>query len=318
MMMMVAVADTLDLSVHVGPARWPTPVALASGTCGWGEELDGLVDWSAVGAIFTKGLSLQPRQGHPPPRIWEVPSGMLNAIGLENVGVEAFERDKLPFLRRYRGMHGGQVIVNLFGTSIDEYRELARRLDAMEGVDGVEINLSCPNVSAGGIEFGRTPQGCAAVTMAVRQVTRKFVAVKLSPASPVVEVARASADAGADAVCMGNTMPAMAIDIERRMPRLSAKVGGLSGPALHPIAVRWTYEIARAVKGLAVVGVGGVVSGADAVELMLAGACAVQVGTASFADPNAAGHVRDGLADYLRRHRESGAEAIVGAVAQQG
>jgi dihydroorotate dehydrogenase (NAD+) catalytic subunit len=299
------------LDTCVGPLTWPTPVSLASGTCGWGQELDGLVDWSAVGAIFTKGLSLLPRTGHPPPRIWETDSGMLNAIGLENVGFEAFVADKMPFLRRYRAMHGGKVIVNLFGTTLEEYRELAERLDGVEGVDGVEINLSCPNVKAGGIEFGRTPEGCLKVTEAVRRASRKFVSVKLSPASSVVDVARASADGGADALCVGNTMPSMALDIERRVSRLSAGVGGLSGPALRPIMVRATYQIAQAVK-IPIVGIGGVMNGTDAVEFMLAGAVAVQVGTATFADPNAAGAVRDGLVAYLERHQEPSAEAIVG------
>ena len=308
---------SVDLSVQVGPLRWPTPVSLASGTCGWGKELDGLVDWRSVGAIFTKGLSLLPRAGHPPPRIWETPSGMLNAIGLENVGFDAFVRDKMPFLRTYRAMHGGVVIVNLFGTTLDEYVGLAEKLDGVDGVDGVEINLSCPNVKAGGIEFGRTAEGVFRVTEAVRGATRKFVAVKLSPASQVIDVSQASADAGADALCMGNSMPAMAIDIERRESRLSAGVGGMTGPALRPLMVRLTYQIAQAVK-LPIVGIGGIYSSEDAVEFMLAGASAVQIGTATFADPNAAGQVLTGLQQYLEKHREPGASAIVGALRQPG
>ena len=306
-----------DLRVQVGPLEWPTPIALASGTCGWGRELEGLVDWSAVGAIFTKGLSLKPRSGHPPPRIWETESGMLNAIGLENVGLDAFVADKMQFLRPWRDRHGGKVIVNLFGTTVEEYRELAERLDAVDGVDGVEVNLSCPNVKAGGIEFGRTPEGCSRVTEAVRRVTRKLVAVKLSPASLVLDVARASVDAGADALVMGNTMPSMAIDIERRTSRLSAGVGGLSGPALRPIAVRLTYQLAQTLK-VPVIGVGGIMTGDHAVEFMLAGACAVQVGTATFADPNAAALVRDGMCRYLERHREPRAAALTGALRAQG
>lgn len=304
-----------SLETPVGPLTWPTPISLASGTCGWGQELDGVVDWSAVGAIFTKGLSLAPRTGHPPPRIWETQSGMLNAIGLENVGFEAFVRDKMPFLRRYRAMHGGKVIVNLFGTTLDEYCALAQQLDDVAGVDGVEINLSCPNVKAGGIEFGRTPEGCFKVTEGVRRVTKKFVCVKLSPASSIVDVARASADAGADALCVGNTMPSMAIDVDARRSRLSAGVGGLSGPALRPIMVRATYQIAKHVK-LPIIGIGGIMVGDDAVEFMLAGAAAVQVGTATFADPNAAGVVRDGLLGYLTRHNESAPAALVGALRQ--
>jgi dihydroorotate dehydrogenase (NAD+) catalytic subunit len=286
---------------------------LASGTCGWGEELDGLVDWSAIGAIFTKGLSLEPRNGHPPPRIWETPSGMLNAIGLENPGFDAFVRDKLPFLRRYRDMHGGRVIVNLFGTTPEEYRELAERLDGVDGVDGVEINLSCPNVKAGGIEFGRTGQGCELVTRVVREATKKFVAVKISPVSPIAEVVAASEAAGADAISTGNTMPAMAIDIDKRVPRISAGVGGLSGPALRPIAVRLTFE-ARKHTALPLIGVGGIATGDDAVEFMLAGASAVQVGTAIFANPDAARVVCDDLVRYLERNDERAISEIVGTL----
>lgn len=304
---------TANLGVKIGSLAWPTPVGLASGTCGWGEELDGLLDWSAVGAIFTKGLSLEPRQGHPPPRIWETPSGMLNAIGLENPGFDAFARDKMPFLRRFRRMHGGKVIVNLFGTTPDEYSELAAKLDGVDGVDGVEINLSCPNVKAGGIEFGRTGAGCELVTRAVRQATSKLVVVKISPASPVADVVKASEAAGADAVSTGNTMPAMAIDIERRVPRISAGAGGMSGPALRPVAVRLTFE-ARKHTRLPVIGIGGIATGEDAVEFMLAGASAVQVGTAIFRNPDAARVVCDGVRSYLQRQGETAVSDIVGTL----
>jgi dihydroorotate dehydrogenase (NAD+) catalytic subunit len=302
-----------NLRVKLGDLEWPTPVALASGTCGYGEELEGLIDWSAVGAIFTKGISLEPRRGHPPPRIWETASGMLNAIGLENVGIEVFLRDKMPFLRDWRTRYGGRVIVNLYATSADDYRELARRFDEVDGVDGLEVNLSCPNVKEGGITFGATPEGCALATAAVREATRKWVAVKLSPASPIAAVARASRDAGADALSTGNTMPAMAIDIEKRTPRISAGTGGLSGPALRPVNLRMTYEAARAVE-LPLVGSGGVTCGADAVEYLLAGASAVQVGTATFSDPNAAGVVRDGLIRYLEEQGETSVQDLVGGL----
>jgi dihydroorotate dehydrogenase (NAD+) catalytic subunit len=303
----------VDLSVSLGALDWPTPVGLASGTCGYGEELDGLIDWSAVGALFTKGISLEPRRGHPPPRIWETPSGMLNAIGLENVGLASFVRDKMPFLRHLRAHYGTRVIVNLYATSVEDYRELTARLDAVEGIDGFEVNLSCPNVSEGGITFGSTPEGCAAATRAVRAATRKWIAVKLSPASPVAAVAKASEQAGADALSTGNTMPAMAIDIHSRTPRISAGVGGLSGPAVKPIAVRMTYEAARAVE-LPAIGIGGIATGEDAIELFLAGATAVQVGTATFANPNTAGLVRDGVLRYLERYGESSVARVVGAV----
>ncbi len=304
---------SVDLRTQVGPLEWPTPLSLASGTCGYGQELDGFADWSAVGAIFTKGLSLKPRAGHPPPRIWETQSGMLNAIGLENVGLETFVHDKMPFLREWRSRHGGKVIVNLFGTSIDEYGELAAELDPVDGVDGVEINLSCPNVKEGGIEFGRTGDGCRLVTLAVRQTFSRFVAVKISPVSPVADLVAAAADAGADAISAGNTMPAMAIDVHRRVPQLSAGGGGLSGPALRPIAVRLTHEAAK-IGRLPVIGCGGITCGEDAAEFMLAGACSVQVGTAIFADPNAAGVVRDGLVRYLESQGEKAAADIVGTL----
>lgn len=305
--------SAIDLVTRIGPSVWPTPVGLASGTCGYGAELEGLIDWSAVGAIFTKGLSLGPRRGNPPPRIWETPSGMLNAIGLENVGLEVFLRDKLPFLRAWRRRHGGQVIANLFAVTVDEYVELTQRLDAADGIDGFEINLSCPNVGAGGIAFGRDPRACAAVTAAVRRATRRLVTVKLTPVSIVADVARACADAGADALSITNTIPAMAIDIENRVPRLSRGIGGLSGPALRPIAVRMVHEARQAV-ALPIIGIGGVTCGEDAVELMLTGACAVQVGTATFSNPNAAGHVRDGLVAYLERQGEKAAGDIVGTL----
>lgn len=292
----------MDLRTKIADRIWSTPIGLASGTCGYGSELDGLADWSAVGAIFTKGLSNEPRTGHPPPRIYETPSGMLNAIGLENVGVEVFLKEKMPFLRNYRAQFGGRVFVNLFATSLDEYTQLTARLESEPDIDGVEINLSCPNVKAGGIEFGRTPAGCEQVTRVVRNATRKFVAVKLSPASPVADNARASEAAGADAICMGNTMPAMSIDIKKRKAQLSAKIGGLSGPALRPIAVRMTYDVARAVK-IPVIGIGGITNGDDALEFILAGASAVQIGTALFANPNAAKVVQDGIVRYLEEYR---------------
>ncbi len=303
----------VNLRVTLGSLEWPTPIGLASGTCGYGEELDRLIDWSAVGAIFTKGISLEPRRGHPPPRIWETPSGMLNAIGLENVGVEAFISEKMPFLRRYRQMHGGRGFVNLYATSAGEYARLVERLDGVDGVDGYEVNLYCPNVKEGGIAFGTTPAGCAMATRAVREKTKKWVAVKLSPASSVADVARASADAGADALSTGNTMPAMAIDVHKRVTRLSAGGGGLSGPALRPIAVKMTFDAAHAVS-LPLIGIGGVATGEDALELILAGAHAVQVGTATFSQPNAAGVVRDGLLEYMRRYGFTSIKQLVGTV----
>ena len=302
-----------SLESQVAGLRWPSPIGLASGTCGYGSELEGLIDWSAVGAIFTKGLSLKPRTGNAPPRIWETPSGMLNAIGLENVGVEAFIEHKMPYLRQWRQRHGGKVIANLFATRLEEYRDLTARLDEVEGVDGVEVNLSCPNVSAGGIEFGRTGTGCRKVTEVVRRATKKFVTVKLTPSSVVAEVAQASKDGGADALSVANTIPAMAIDIRRRRPQLSRGTGGLSGPALKPITLRMTYEAHRAVD-LPIIGIGGIRSGEDVLEYFLAGACAVQVGTATFPEPNAAGRIQGELRGLMEELEIQDLDDLVGAL----
>ena len=302
-----------DLSIQVGSHLWPTPISLASGTCGYGEELEGLIDWSAVGAIFTKGISLEPRLGHLPPRIWETESGMLNAIGLENVGLVAFEEKKMPFLRKYREMHGGKVFVNLYATSLGDYVELTEKVCAIDGVDGVEVNLSCPNVKAGGIVFGQSAEGCATITKALRKVTDKFMTVKLSPASPIIEISQAAEAEGADALSLINTMPALSIDIHKRIPRLSRGSGGLSGPALRPIAVKMVHDVSQVVS-IPIIGIGGVATGSDAVEFLLAGAHAVQVGTASFREPNAAGITRDGLAEYLEGCEESSVSEIIGTL----
>ena len=302
-----------DLSIQVGSHLWPTPISLASGTCGYGEKLEGLIDWSALGAIFTKGISLEPRLGHLPPRIWETESGMLNAIGLENVGLAAFDQTKMPFLRKYREMHGGKVFVNLYATSLGDYVELTEKVCAIDGVDGVEVNLSCPNVKAGGIVFGQSAEGCATITKALRKVTDKFMTVKLSPASPIIEISQAAEAEGADALSLINTMPALSIDIHKRIPRLSRGSGGLSGPALRPIAVKMVHDVSQVVS-IPIIGIGGVATGSDAVEFLLAGAHAVQVGTASFREPNAAGITRDGLAEYLEGCEESNVSEIIGTL----
>ncbi|MFQ5352610.1 MAG: dihydroorotate dehydrogenase [Candidatus Binatia bacterium] len=310
-----------DLSVTIGSISWPSPIGLASGTCGYGEELERRVeaiDWSAVGAIFTKGISLEPRAGNPPDwakapagRITEIEYGAVNSIGLANVGIDAFVSDKMPFLRRWRKRFGGKVIVNIFGETVEEYATLARVLDETEGVDGVEINLSCPNVSSGGIEFGQTAEGCARVTEAVRRATTKFVVAKLSPLCAIVEVAPATENAGADALSIANTLPVLLVDVESHDATPPLQRGGLSGPALRPIAVRMTYE-ARKASCLPVIGIGGIACARDALEFILAGATAVQIGTALFADPDVAASVRTGIEQYLEAHQESSLAAIVG------
>jgi dihydroorotate dehydrogenase (NAD+) catalytic subunit len=286
--------SAVDLSVKVGALTLANPVLTASGTFGYGLEYDDFFDVSILGGICTKGLSLEPRAGNPPARICETAAGMLNAIGLANVGVEAFCRDKLPILRQRRVT----VIANVFATTVPDFVRLAERLDREEGVAAIELNVSCPNVDKGGLEFGCDPAAAARVTAAVRAVTRLPVWVKMSPeAGDMRAVGRACEDAGADALTAINTIRGLSIDPRTWRPRLANRTGGLSGPALKPLALRMVWELSRAVK-IPVIGIGGIASADDAVEFLLAGAVAVQVGTASFADPLASKKVLDGLAAY--------------------
>jgi dihydroorotate dehydrogenase (NAD+) catalytic subunit len=283
-----------DLRVAIGGLTLDNPVLTASGTFGYGLEYDDFFDVAELGGICTKGLSLAPRPGNAPDRICETASGMLNAIGLANVGVEAFCRDKLPTLRR----RGVTVVANIFATTFEDFAALARRLDAEEGVAALELNVSCPNVDKGGLLFGCDPVAAARVTAAVRAVTKLPVWVKMSPeAGDLKGVGLACQEAGADALTAINTIRGLAIDPHTWEPRLCNRTGGLSGPALKPIALRMVWELSRAVK-IPVIGIGGIARATDAVEFMLAGASAVQVGTASFADPTAAKKVLDGLDAY--------------------
>jgi dihydroorotate dehydrogenase (NAD+) catalytic subunit len=287
-----------DLSVRIGSLVLKNPIIPASGCFGYGVEYADVVDLGSLGAISVKGLFLAEREGHPPPRIVETPSGMLNAIGLQGIGVHRFVREKMPELRRL----GAVVIVNVCGTVIDEYVELARILSDVEGVAALELNISCPNIKEGGIQFGCDLASTAAVVGAVRKVTRLPIIPKLTPnVTSVSSFARAAEEAGADAVSLVNTFLAMAIDVETRRPRLSNTMGGLSGPAIRPIAVRMVYECARAVR-IPVVGMGGITSARDALEFIIAGATAVQVGTASFVDPFIWTKLLSGTEDYLERH----------------
>jgi len=298
-----------DQSVTVGSLALKNPVLTASGTFGYGLEYDDFFDIATLGGICTKGLSLLPRQGNAPNRICETASGMLNAIGLANIGVEAFCRDKLPKLRD----RGVTVVANVFGTTIDEFVQLARRLDREPGVAALELNVSCPNVDKGGLAFGCDASMCASVTSAVRAATKLPVWVKMSPeAGDVVGVARACEQAGADAITAINTIRGAAIDIETHLPRLHHRTGGLSGPAIKPIALRIVWDLARALK-IPVVGIGGIATAADAIEFILAGASAIQVGTANFADPSAAEKVKDGIRAYCEK-RSVGVGQLVGAV----
>jgi len=290
----------MDLSVHIGKLTLKNPVIAASGCFGYGVEYAGVVDLSLLGGVAVKGLFLAEREGHPPERIVETPAGMLNAIGLQGIGVHRFIKEKLPELRQRRAT----VIVNICGSTLDEYVELARILSDADGVAALELNISCPNIKEGGITFGCSLNGTFDVVSAVRKVTRLPVIPKLTPnVTDVASFARASEDAGADGVSLVNTFLAMAIDIETRRPRLSNIVGGLSGPAIRPIAVRMVYECRRAVK-IPVVGMGGIASARDALEFMIAGATAVQVGTANFVDPFIWSKLSDGL--RVNRYIEKG------------
>ncbi len=291
-----------DLSRHVGGVRLKTPVMAASGTFGYGTEVP-LLDRSRLGGMVSKGIFLRPRPGTPPPRIVETPSGMLNAIGLQGPGVEALVRDYAPQWSTW----DFPVLVNINGEGVDEYGELAARLDGVPGVAGLEVNISCPNVREGGMFFGIDPGSAAAVTAAVRRRTRLPVWVKLTPAvSDIGSIARACEEAGADALSAVNTFVGMSFDLRSSQPRLAFRTGGLSGPAIRPLAVYLAHQAARAVS-IPVVGVGGITRAEDAMEFLLAGCAAVQVGTATFVDPNAIGKVVAGLEAMLPAGHEVGA-----------
>lgn len=304
---------TVDMGVEIAGMRLPTPLIAASGTFGYGDEYRQVVDYDCIGAISVKGLYLEPRKGCPPPRIWETPSGMLNAIGLQEVGIRRFLAEKLPAVRAL----GKIVIANICGSSLEEYGELSKILDQAEGVSAIEVNISCPNVAEGGIEFGCDPDMAARATEVVRRGTRLPVIPKLSPsASDMAAMARRVADAGADAVSLINTIPAMAVDVETRRPRLANVVGGLSGPAIRPIAVRMVWEVAQG-SSLPVIGMGGIANAEDALEFLLVGAAAVQIGTMNFVDPGVWRRTLDGLAAYCRRHDAAAVRDLTGAMRRE-
>jgi len=300
----------MDLSVQIGSLKLANPLMAASGCFGYGVEYAEAVDLSSLGAVVSKGLFLKPREGHPPERIVETPSGMLNAIGLQGIGVHRYIAEKLPELRRL----GATNVINICGSTLDEYVELARILSDAEGVHALELNISCPNIKEGGITFGCSLHGTFDVVSAVRKVTRLPVIPKLTPnVTDVASFAKAAEDAGADAVSLVNTFLAMAIDVETRRPKLSNIVGGLSGPAIRPIAVRMVYECRRAVK-IPVVGMGGIATATDALEFMIAGAAAVQVGTANFVDPFIWTKLVNGIRDYMTRHQIARLADLVGTI----
>jgi dihydroorotate dehydrogenase (NAD+) catalytic subunit len=286
------------------------PVMTASGTFGYGEEFAAHVDLERLGAFITKGLSLRPRSGNPTPRIVETPAGMLNAIGLQNVGLDVFIERKLPFLRSVNT----PCIVNFFGDSVEEYGEMARRLDGITEIAALEMNISCPNVKHGGIVFGSDPACAAEVVATCRKATAKPLIVKLSPnVTDIVATARACADAGADALSLINTLIGMAIDIDTRRPVLANVTGGLSGPAIKPIALRMVWAVSRVVK-LPIIGVGGIMTATDAIEFLLAGATAIQIGTASFVTPDAAQRVAEEMETWMRAQGETDIRALIGAL----
>ena len=300
----------MDLGVALGPLRLVNPLIAASGCFGYGVEYADVVDLATLGGVAVKGLFLAEREGHPPPRIVETPAGMLNAIGLQGIGVHRFIAERLPELRARRAT----VIVNICGTTLDEYVEVARILSDAEGVAAIELNISCPNIKEGGITFGCSLPGTHQVVSAVRKATHLPVIPKLTPnVTDVASFARAAEDAGAHAISLVNTFLAMAIDVHTRRPKLSNIVGGLSGPAIRPIAVRMVYECRRAVK-IPIIGMGGIATAEDVLEFMIAGANAVQVGTMNFVDPFIWQKLLTGLQAYMTEHNIERIEEIVGTV----
>ena len=298
------------LATEICGIRMKNPVMVASGTFGFGKEYSDLVDLNKMGAIVTKGTSLEPWEGNPPDRIAETPAGMLNAIGLQNDGLDSLIEEKIPWLRQF----DVPVIVNVVGKSIEEYAEIARRLDSVEGVAGLEINISCPNVKHGGIAFGIDCAMTSKVVSEVRKATRLPVIPKLSPnVTDIVLMARTCVEAGADAVSLINTLLGTSIDGETRTFRLANITGGLSGPAIKPVALRMVWQVAQAVD-VPVIGMGGIMTAEDAIEFLLAGADAVQVGTANFVNPNAAVEIAEGIDSYLERHGFGHVSEIVGIV----
>lgn len=300
-----------NLSVNIGGLELCNPVMTASGTFGYGEEFTPFINIDRLGAYIIKGTTLNPRQGNDYPRMVETPAGMLNAVGLQNKGVDYFIEHIYPRIKDYKS----HLIVNVSGANIDDYAETARRLHPLEGVKAIEVNISCPNVKEGGMAFGTTTTGAASVTKAVREAyPGKTLIVKLSPnVTSIADIARAVEAEGADSVSLINTIMGMSIDVERRRPHLSTITGGLSGPAVRPVAVRMVWQVAKAVK-IPVIGLGGIMNGRDAIEFILAGAKAVEIGTANFVDPAVTMKVIDFMEDYCTRHGINDINEIVGCI----
>ncbi len=306
----VSSATAPDLSVQLGSLRLQNPVLVASGTFGYGAEYADFVNLRQLGAVVVKGISLLPRAGNPPPRLVETAAGMINAIGLENVGVEVFLAEKLPYLRA----QGVPVVVNIFGNTLEEYREVAARLDDVAGLAALEINISCPNVKQGGMVFGTDPAMAASVVGVVRQATKLPLITKLTPnVTRIGDVARSVVDAGTDMISCINTVAAMAVDVFSRRPKLANVIGGLSGPAIKPIALRCVYEVVQAVD-CPVIGIGGIMTATDALEFLLLGARAVQVGTANFVNPRATLEILEGMELFLENQGMDRIESFIGTL----
>ena len=299
----------MNTSVNLGGIKMKNPVTVASGTFGYGREFEDFVDLNQLGGICTKGTSLKPRAGNKPPRVYETPAGMLNAIGLQNPGIEYFMEYDLPYLKQF----DTAIIVNACGSTIEDYVEVAKVLNTLD-IDGVELNLSCPNVKAGCLAFGTTYEGVKEVTSQVRKVLDKPLIVKLTPnVTDITLPAKAAQDAGADGVSLINTLLGMSIDIHKRRPHLANNTGGLSGPCVKPVAVRMVYQVAQAVK-IPILGLGGICTGEDAIEFMLAGAQAVSIGTGNFIHPDNSIRVIEGIQDYMKKYNIEDINEIVGKV----
>jgi len=303
-------ADRPELKVNIGGIELKNPVMTASGTFGYAREFDHLIDLNRLGGIIVKGLSLMPTKGNPPPRIVETACGMINAIGLENVGIERFITEKLPFLQNLFP----PVFVNIYGKLEEDYRQLAARINEVESIAGIEVNISCPNVKAGGMAFGVDPQAAFKVIRAVRGQTAKPVMVKLSPnVTDITEIAAAVEEAGADSISLINTLTAMAIDVDTRRPKIANIIGGLSGPAIKPVALRMVWQVAQKAT-IPIIGIGGIMTAEDALEFLIAGASAIQVGTANFVNPHTTTEIVEGIETFLMERNIPGVKDIVGTL----
>ncbi len=298
----------IDLSVQIGFLKLKNPVLVASGTFGYGRESEDLVDLNSLGGIITKSITLKPRAGNPPPRIAELPAGMLNSIGLANVGVEVFITQKLPFLNTL----DTSIIVNVAGGSAEEYLAVVQRLEAVDGIDGYELNFSCPNVKEGGLLFSQNSKIAARVTELIRKATSRPIIVKLTPnVTKISEIADAAAGSGADAVSLINTLVGMSVDIDSRRPKIHSITGGYSGPAIKPVALAKVYEVAKNVN-IPIIGIGGIMNGRDALEFIITGASAIQVGTANFIDPATGEDIIRDLIHFCEKHKKNSIKEVIG------